>query len=315
MVFQSSWVVAWMVVDQRRIEQKRDGFLPVIVHENWEPPKWTKRDIGTTVMSEVANFLEYRFIQVLVILLSVAMAGCGIWAASNVAVVFDIRSLLPKSSYLMEWIDRNEIDFPVDGFGFGVDFYTEDLEYSQESFEKLEVVVSELHNLTREHSEWVHYGKDLPKSVSTRWERASGFWWLDLKEHMAQHKDILDWRDAFSMGVFPKYLSDFLHHHDGSAYNYNFRFDGEVACNEDAPPIMAVKLGTLKLRDLVGPSQHVPAQLAIRHITDRANFTHKTFAYRVVPQDLIQHLLIQDCLAVLLLSPVCQILVFVQGRL
>ena len=51
------------------------------------------------------------------------------------------------------------------------------------------------------------------------------------------------------------------------------------------PWIKAVKLGTLKLRDLVGPSQHVPAQLAIRDITDRANFTHQTFAYRVAKQN------------------------------
>ena len=147
------------------------------------------------------------------------------------------------------------------------------------------MVVGELDNLTREHGEWVHYGKDLPKSVSTRWERASGFWWLDLKKHLSQHKDIKDWREAFSRGVFRKYLSDFLHHRDGSAYNYNFRFDREVSCNVDAPPIMAVKLGTLKLRDLVGPTEHVPAQVAIRNITGRANFTHQTFAYRLDNQN------------------------------
>ena len=51
------------------------------------------------------------------------------------------------------------------------------------------------------------------------------------------------------------------------------------------PWVKAVKLGTLKLRDLVGPSQHVPAQLAIRDITDRANFSHQTFAYRVAQQN------------------------------
>ena len=219
-------------------------------------------------------------IPLLVILLSIAMFACGIWGTCNIAVVFDVRTLLPERSYLMEWIDRTEIDFPDDGFGFGVDFYTEELEYSLESFEKLEVVVSELDDLTRAHSEWVYYGKDLPKSVSTRWEQASGFWWLDLKKHIYKDKDIKDWREAFSRGVFPKYLSDFLHHRDGSAYNHNFRFDGEVSCNVDAPPITAVKLGTLKLRNLVGPTQHVPAQLAIRDITDRANFTHQTFAYR-----------------------------------
>ena len=54
-----------MVLDQRRIEEKRDGFLPFIVHEDWEPPKWTHRDIGGTVMAEVAKFLEFRLFQAL----------------------------------------------------------------------------------------------------------------------------------------------------------------------------------------------------------------------------------------------------------
>ena len=63
LLFQSTWVVAWMVVDHRRIEQKRDGFLPFIIHEDWEPPKWTHRDIGVTVMTEVAKLMEFRILQ------------------------------------------------------------------------------------------------------------------------------------------------------------------------------------------------------------------------------------------------------------
>ena len=208
------------------------------------------------------------------------MVACGIWGTVNIEVVFKVKNLLPEQSYLLEWLERNEIDFPIDGFGFGIDFLTEDLEYNLESFERLDKLIGKLDNLTKLHSEWVHYGKELPKSVSTRWERASGFWWIDLKKYLSQHKHINDWREVFLEGSFPKYLSDFLHHQDGSAYNSNFRFDGEVLCNKDAPPIKAVKLGTLKLRELVGPTHHIPAQLAIREITEKANFTHQILNYR-----------------------------------
>ena len=58
------------------------------------------------------------------------------------------------------------------------------------------MVVNELHNLTRSHGEWVHYGRDLPKSVSTRWERASGFWWIDLKKHIYLHKVVTRFDDS-----------------------------------------------------------------------------------------------------------------------
>ena len=58
-----------------------------------------------------------------------------------------------------------------------------------------------------------------------------------------------------------------------------FRFSGDLKCNADAPSITAAKLGTLKLRGLTGPAQHVPAQSAIDEVLARANLSNTTFAY------------------------------------
>ncbi len=63
-VFQTSWFVAWMTLDHIRIQQKRDGLFPCIVHENWEPPTWSQKDYGNLVMSQVSKVLEIKPFQV-----------------------------------------------------------------------------------------------------------------------------------------------------------------------------------------------------------------------------------------------------------
>ena len=40
-----------------------------------------------------------------------------------------------------------------------------------------------------------------------------------------------------SSSMFVRYLSDFLFSKSGSKYKANFRFDGNLTCNEPAPPI------------------------------------------------------------------------------
>ena len=67
---------------------------------------------------------------------------------------------------------------------------------------------------------------------------ATSFWWTKMKRYMAEEKEVAEWRDAFESGNFPLYLSDFLFHKDGAQEREkSFKFDGELVCNEPAPPI------------------------------------------------------------------------------
>ena len=278
-IFQSSWFIAWMVLDQRRIEQKRDGFLPFIVHSDWQPPEWSQ-DMGNKAMKQVSRLYEFRIFQSMIILLTVSMCAVGVWGVYELRVNYDPINLLPKESYLRSWIDQNDIDFPTDGWA--VNFFTQEISYNLEDFEKIDMIVNDLDNLTRTHNELVHYGKKLPKTVQTFFEVATGFWWQDLKKFISEHKHTDDWRGTFSAGKFPLYLSDFLHHKDGSIYSNNFRFAEDSVCNAEAPAIKAVRLGTLKFRDLKGPTQHLPAQHALNEILERANLSSTTFANSVI---------------------------------
>ena len=279
-IFQSSWFIAWMVLDQHRIQQRRDGFLPFIVHEDWEPPKWSQKDIGGDIMRKVAPVFKSFIFQSVIILITASMCAMGIWGTYNLQVNYDPITLLPKDSYLRLWLDQNEVDFPTDGWG--VNFYTQDIAYTLDDFEKIDKIVNNLDNLTRTQGHLVHYGKKLPKTVQSMFETATGFWWQDFKTFIAEYKAHKDWREALNMGIFPLYLSDFLYHKDGSIYNDNFKFSADIICNMEAPPITSVRLGTLKFRDLKGPTQHLPAQHAVNKILTDANLSNTTFAYSVI---------------------------------
>ena len=99
------------------------------------------------------------------------------------------RKVVPKTSYFRAWLERRDIDFPSDGDS--VSFFIRDISYTAQDFEKIEVMVNELNNLTRTHSEWLYYGRELPKSVQTPFEAATGFWWSDFKNFIANHKNYL----------------------------------------------------------------------------------------------------------------------------
>ena len=275
-IFQTSFFVAWMVLDQKRITEKRNGFIPFIVHNDWQQPEWSKKDISTLIVSKVARVFEIYSFRIFIIIYTLAMLSIGIWAAFEIKVEYDIKFIIPEDSYLKAWIRQNEKHFPSDGYG--VTIYSQEVFYELEDFLKIELIVSKLDNLTRSHNEWVHYGKELPKTVNTPWEVATGFWWHDLKEFMANQKNITEWKTAFTQGNFPMYLSDFLHHEDGSIYNNSFRFSSELKCNSDAPPITAVKLGSLRFRDLTGLTRHLPATQAIENILSSANLSSTTFS-------------------------------------
>ena len=279
-IFQSSWFIAWMVLDQHRIQQRRDGFLPFLVHEDWVPPKWSQKDFGGNIMRRVALLFQSYIFQSVIILLTIGMCAMGIWGSYHLQVDYDPITLLPKDSYLRLWIDQNEVDFPTDGWG--VNFYTQDISYTLDNFEKLDKIVNDLDNLTRTQGHLVHYGKKLPKNVQSLFETATGFWWQDFKNHIAEYKAHKDWREALDVGLLQKYLSDFLYHKDGSIYRNNFKFSTDIICNREAPSITSARLGTLKFRHLKGPTKHLPAQRALNKILTSAHLSNTTFAYSVI---------------------------------
>ena len=95
---QLSWFLAWVSLDQRRIEQKRNGLLPFIVHGEWQRPERATggKDLGDLVTGEAARVLQNGLFQAAVILAAVATLSVGIWGTSQIHVEYDFVNLLPR---------------------------------------------------------------------------------------------------------------------------------------------------------------------------------------------------------------------------
>ena len=93
-----SWFLAWVSLDQRRIEQKRNGLLPFIVHGEWQRPERATggKDLGDLVTGEAARLLQNGLFQAAVILAAVATLSVGIWGTSQIHVEYDFVNLLPR---------------------------------------------------------------------------------------------------------------------------------------------------------------------------------------------------------------------------
>ncbi len=102
-VLQVSWFVAWLTLDQRRIDAKRDGFFPCCVkHEKYRPTEGTETEDGRVqkILGAVARILEFRVVKVLVLLATAALLGVGAYGTHSIKVEFDPILLLPTDTYL-----------------------------------------------------------------------------------------------------------------------------------------------------------------------------------------------------------------------
>ena len=97
--------------------------------------------------------------------------------------------------------------------------------------------------------------------------RAINSWWPPLKEYAMDQKNFTSWQELSRSAAFPLLLSDFLFSREGSSYKYNFKFDGQLACRQPAPPILAAKFA-IDYFTMEGPEQHIPAKRAVEGIVN-----------------------------------------------
>jgi Niemann-Pick C1 protein len=258
---QCSWFIAWLTLDQMRIEANRDGLIPFIKHNNWKPSAWSHKDWSRSNMGKLAGYLKFRTFQCIVILIAIGLFSVGLYGTLNIKVEFDHNNLLPKSSYLRQFIDTNEVQFPSTGWPATV--YVGHIDYSVEDFEKLDTMVDRFDNLLVEE----HFLTEVE------------FWWTDLKVFLAEKRNISNWRDAFNdPNTFRLYLSDFLFHTDGAQNIINIKFEEELVCGDPASAIKSSKVGKVSYAKFNSAAEHVPAKILVDAIIDEAELSNYSFS-------------------------------------
>ena len=119
-ILQSTWFVAWMSIDQARIDANRNGCLPCYKHplSRGNPENKTKMDEIAQECSQMdalqSAFHQYGKIllkpvaQAVVISITIGVLAISLWGNVELRQEFDPIWFLPRDSYLARWNYMNE---------------------------------------------------------------------------------------------------------------------------------------------------------------------------------------------------------------
>ena len=250
-----SWFVAWLTIDQRRIQARQNGILPCITHS---APTQTESSLSSwseKVKEGYTSWLSSSLYRVLVMVTAIILLGGGIWGWINIQQIFIPALMMPSDSYLREWIRAHETYYPQAGWEAQV--YSGHL--GQEDLGSIERLVSGLEGLEEDG----------------RYVRGVDCWWSKFKQYTRDKTNFTSW-DQLGQD-FSMVLSDFLFSSYGGQYKTSFKFSDELQCNQPAPNITASKLSLSYVR-LTTPEEHIPARAAVRRVLEEAgspyNFSH-----------------------------------------
>ena len=110
-LLQSTWFVAWMAIDQQRIEARKNGLLVCITH----PPEartalcpGAKRNHLQRACAVYARVLMRKPVKAAVLLFTAATFGLSVWGNVLLRQEFDPMWFLPRDSYLSQWVSARD---------------------------------------------------------------------------------------------------------------------------------------------------------------------------------------------------------------
>ena len=80
-----SWFVAWLTLDQQRIEMRKHGLVPCITVEPAENTSWdTETPMSKRLMERYSKMLDYSVFKVVVMIITTALLAFGIYGSVNI---------------------------------------------------------------------------------------------------------------------------------------------------------------------------------------------------------------------------------------
>lgn len=207
-----TFVVAILAMDERRIEAKRNSFLPCIVHESDDKSQLC---CELNLMRRSLYTIYTKFIltkpgKIVVIMSSLAISAYSLEATLRLQQKFDPKWFIPDRTYLHEYHVKQATYYPDAGFEasmfMGRINYTRELPNIIETLDRIENRTQLVHNVnawTTPFRDFVqdNFGRNVQSEVLTD----------------------LEWRT---------YLGKFLFSNSGGRHQANFRFDRKLECGQ-----------------------------------------------------------------------------------
>ena len=120
-LLQATWFVSWFSLDQRRIEEKRNGSVPCIKHKHFKPNNFSQRNILQSVFKSISNVIVKKPIKVVILVVTSVLLGISVWGNILLKQEFNPIWFLPSESYLAQWHKYNSQYFPSQGRDWELD--------------------------------------------------------------------------------------------------------------------------------------------------------------------------------------------------
>ncbi|XP_060517935.1 protein patched homolog 3-like isoform X2 [Cylas formicarius] len=250
-VFSVTFFTACFVLDEKRIQMKRNGIVPCITHKNFKPTECSQRKITSRVFHCIySKAILTTPGKIIVILIAISCAAFSIESALRLEQRFDPKWFLPDDSHLAQFIKVTEAYYPENGFTAGM--YMGAINYTNE-FIKITAAVERLENMTDITSDVVSWLRPFRNYILVNFK-------CDIYE------ETLD-EDRFNI-----FLSKFLHSPKNAKFQANFVFDSALECGAPAPKI---KMSTIDFRfkRFPEPEQQIKAMHRVRDIAENIEFT------------------------------------------
>ena len=254
---QVSWLLAWLVLDEKRIRENKNGLLPCIVPRKilgivHQTQAETSAD-SVTESEKSANNRNYQCMKmglletcfssiyfiITIILLSSGLFSLGVFGLININYKFDPLDLVPSDSYFTQFLNvADEYYTPVRGYKANI--YTGHFNVSH--LESMDWLDKQLSGLVTERKVLESYNS----------------WWRDFTDYF--HKD--DSNASFQNLTdesFSSILSDFLFSKSGSQHRHSFELEEELQCGSPVGNITATSF-QIEYLAFDGPGEHVPAK-------------------------------------------------------
>lgn len=258
-ILQATLFVAVLTYDTRRMEAKRNGFLPCYVHNDWKASakNWWRTNLCQRLFIKYGRILMHPASKTIVLISTAALCGSSIYGLTQLRQEFNPMWLLPEESSLKQWFNRNQEYFPTDGERVTITIGK--IDYTNELWKVADLV------------EKLSHEEDIVSVVDS--------WLTGFKDYLEGNKLVQDLFTAFNVSntEFYERLTQYLFSPKGSKYRKNFMFDSSIQCGIASPPIL---LSTIEFTHKLfsGPSEHLPAMRKVKELVASLNFSAPAFA-------------------------------------
>ena len=237
-LLQATWFVAWFSLDQRRIEAGRNGSLICYTHKNFQPNKFSQKNVLQTIFKSLAKAVVTLPVKVAIIAVSTVLLAISLWGNVLLRQEFNPIWFLPPESYLAQWHLHNSQHFPSQGEQVTV--FMAGLHLPQE-LDKLDMVHSQL----RQQEDIID-----PDSLDS--------WYIDFKTYVNKNFEAGLPEQEMQSEEFESRMTQFLFSPSGSKHRLLVNFNSSLTCGQPAPELEVglslISLSSHSFTTLISPS-------------------------------------------------------------